>query len=62
MTIREVQRTIEGDGWIMVTQKGSYRQFKHPIKPGWVTIAGHPKEDLASGTLYSILRQAELKD
>ena len=46
----------------MVAQKGSHRQFKHPTKPGRVTIAGHPKDDLAPGTLNSILRQAGLKE
>ncbi len=62
MTVREVQRIIESDGWGMVTQKGSHRQFKHPTKPGRVTIAGHPKDDVAPGTLNSVLRQAGLKD
>ena len=62
MTIREVVRIIENDGWVVVAQKGSHRQFKHPTKPGRVTIAGHPKDDLAPGTLNSILRQAGLKD
>lgn len=62
MTVREIQRIIEDDGWVMVAQKGSHRQYKHPTKPGRVTIAGHPKDDLAPGTLNSILRQAGLKD
>ncbi|WP_417730395.1 type II toxin-antitoxin system HicA family toxin [Rosistilla oblonga] len=62
MTVREVVHIIEGDGWVMVAQKGSHRQFKHPTKTGRVTVAGHPKEDIAPGTLNSILRQAGLKD
>ncbi len=62
MTVREVLRILETDGWIMVVQKGSHRQYKHPTKRGWVTVAGHPKDDLAPGTLNSILRQAGLKD
>ncbi len=62
MTVREVIRIIEQDGWVQVAQKGSHRQFKHPIKAGRVTIAGRPKDDLAPGTLNSILRQAGLKD
>ncbi len=62
MTVREVLRIIEGDGWILVSQKGSHRQYKHPTKTGRVTVAGHPKDDLAPGTLNSILRQAGLKD
>lgn len=62
MTVREVLRILEDDGWIMVAQKGSHRQYKHPTKSGRVTVAGHPKDDLAPGTLNSILRQAGLKD
>ncbi|WP_461834843.1 type II toxin-antitoxin system HicA family toxin, partial [Desulfothermus sp.] len=51
----------EQDGWILVRQKGSHRQYKHPVKRGLVTIAGNLKDDLAPGTLNSILKQAGLK-
>jgi predicted RNA binding protein YcfA (HicA-like mRNA interferase family) len=53
---------IEADGWYSVETKGSHRQYKHPIKKGRVTIAGHPGHDLATGTLSSILKQAKLKE
>jgi predicted RNA binding protein YcfA (HicA-like mRNA interferase family) len=62
VTVREILRILEADGWIMIVQKGSHRQYKHPTKSGRVTVAGHPKDDLAPGTLNSILRQAGLKD
>ena len=62
MTVGEVLRIIEDDGWIMVAQKGSHRQYKYPNKTGRVTVAGRPKDDLAPGTLNSILRQARLVD
>ncbi len=42
--------------------RGSHRQYKHPTKPGVVTIAGHPSDDLAPGTLKSILRQAGMDE
>jgi predicted RNA binding protein YcfA (HicA-like mRNA interferase family) len=42
--------------------RGSHRQFKHPTKSGLVTIAGKPSDDLAPGTLNSILKQAQLKE
>jgi predicted RNA binding protein YcfA (HicA-like mRNA interferase family) len=32
------------------------------VKPGRVTIAGHPGHDLAPGTLGSVLKQAGLKE
>ena len=59
--VREAVRLIEDDGWFQVKVKGSHRQFKHPSKPGRVTIAGHPNHDLAPGTFNSILKQAGLK-
>ncbi|MBN1425815.1 type II toxin-antitoxin system HicA family toxin [Candidatus Fermentibacteria bacterium] len=60
MKVRDVIKLIEGDGWYLVVTKGSHRQFKHANKPGRVTIAGHPGDDLAPGTLGSVLKQAQL--
>jgi len=56
-----VTRLLESDGWQHVRMKGSHRQFKHPFKKGLVTVAGHSNEDLAPGTLNSVLKQAGLK-
>lgn len=42
--------------------KGDHKQYKHPIKIGLVTIAGHLNDDIAKGTLTSILKQAGLKE
>jgi predicted RNA binding protein YcfA (HicA-like mRNA interferase family) len=61
MKVRDVIKMIEADDWYLVTTRGSHRQYKHPTKPGRVTIAGHPGDDLAPGTLNSILKQAQLK-
>jgi len=60
--VRDIIRLIEEDGWYRVDTKGSHRQYKHPIKVGRVTIAGHPNDDLAPGTLNSILKQAKPKE
>jgi predicted RNA binding protein YcfA (HicA-like mRNA interferase family) len=59
--VRDVVKLIEEDGWYLATTKGSHQQYKHPAKAGRVTIAGHPGDDLATGTLNSILKQAKLK-
>ena len=59
--IRDVVKVLEYDGWSVVRQRGSHRQFKHATKPGLVTVAGKPGDDVAPGTLNSILRQAGLK-
>ena len=61
MKIRDIIQLIEKDGWFLIYYRGSHRQFKHPIKDGRVTIAGHLNDDLAPGTLNSILKQAKLK-
>ena len=61
MKIRDIIKKIGSDGWYQVTMTGSHRQYKHPTKPGRVTIAGHPNHDLAPGTLNSVLKQAQLK-
>jgi predicted RNA binding protein YcfA (HicA-like mRNA interferase family) len=61
MKVAEVLRMLQDDGWYLVTTRGSHRQFKHPSKPGRVTVPGKPSDDLAVGTLGSILKQAELK-
>lgn len=61
MKVRDVIKLIEADDWYLVVTKGSHRQFKHPTKQGRVTIAGHPSDDLAPGTLNSIYKQAQLK-
>ena len=54
-------RLVERDGWVLVRTTGSHRQYKHPTKPGTVTIAGRESKDLAPGTWNSILKQAGLK-
>jgi predicted RNA binding protein YcfA (HicA-like mRNA interferase family) len=61
MKVSEVLQLIAQDGWYLVATRGSHRQFKHPSKLGRVTVAGKPSDDLAPGTLNSILKQAQLK-
>ena len=61
MKVREVLRTLGDDGWVLVATRGSHRQFKHASKSGRVTVAGKPNDDLAPGTLNSIMKQAGLK-
>ena len=61
MKIRDIIKLIEADGWLLIKTRGSHRQYKHPVKKGRVTIAGHAGDDLAPGTLNSVLKQAGLK-
>jgi predicted RNA binding protein YcfA (HicA-like mRNA interferase family) len=52
---------LEDDGWQLARTRGSHQQYKHPVKPGLVTVAGKPSADIPPGTLNSILKQAGLK-
>jgi predicted RNA binding protein YcfA (HicA-like mRNA interferase family) len=61
MKVREVLKLLKADGWYKVPAKGGHRQFKHPTKPGRVTVSGKMSEDVAPGTLNSIFKQAGLK-
>ena len=61
MKVRDVIKRIEHDGWRMVSQEGSHRHFKHPVKRGRVTVAGKPGVDVPIGTLKNIFRQAQIE-
>ena len=62
MKVRDIINLIESDGWFLAATKGSHRQYKHTVKTGRVTIAGGMNDDLAPGTLNSIMKQAKLKE
>lgn len=59
MRSREVIKRIEADGWEAVRQTGSHLHFRHPAKPGTVTVP-HPKAEIPVGTLRSIEKQSGL--
>jgi predicted RNA binding protein YcfA (HicA-like mRNA interferase family) len=59
--VREVIRMLQDDGWRLAVTKGSHRQFKHPTKPGRVTVSGQLGDDMPKGTLASVKRQAGLR-
>jgi predicted RNA binding protein YcfA (HicA-like mRNA interferase family) len=58
---REFVAEIRKDGWWLDHTTGSHQQFRHDKKPGTVTVAGHPNEDIPKGTLNSMMKQAGLK-
>lgn len=61
MKVTDVLLLLQQDGWYLVATRGSHRQFKHPRKSGRVTVPGKPADELAPGTLNSILKQAQVK-
>jgi predicted RNA binding protein YcfA (HicA-like mRNA interferase family) len=62
VSVRQLVRLLEDDGWVEVRQRGSHRQFRHPTKSGTVTVAGNESADVPPGTLNSVLKQAGLKN
>lgn len=62
MKVREAIKMLRADGWKLDRQSGSHRQFRHPVKPGTVTVAGKLGKDLKRGTRASIFGQAGLKE
>lgn len=60
MKSRDIIKAIEADGWSQVRQVGSHCHFRHPTKPGTVTVP-HPKADMAIGTIKSIEKQSGVK-
>lgn len=60
MNSKELIRMLEIDGWVLKRIRGSHHQFKHPERPGLVTVP-HPEKDLPKGTINSIKKQAGLK-
>ncbi|QVL53658.1 MAG: type II toxin-antitoxin system HicA family toxin [Cyanobium sp. M30B3] len=58
MKVGVVIKRLEAAGWFLVATRGSHRQCKHPIRPGRVTVAGKPSDELAHGTLRSIEKQS----
>ena len=56
--VSEAIKSIEAAGWVMTRTRGSHRQYRHPDRPGVVTIAGKPSDTLHPKTWASIMRQA----
>jgi predicted RNA binding protein YcfA (HicA-like mRNA interferase family) len=57
---REALKALRSAGFLVVAQKGSHVQLKHPQRKGRVTVP-HPEPDLPIGTIRSIERQSGIK-
>lgn len=60
MTFRQLEKILKKDGWYLYDTVGSHYQYKHETKKGKITIPRHCK-DIKKRTLYSILKQADIK-
>ncbi len=56
--VREIIEMLEEDGWRIISQRGSHRQFKHSTKKGRVTVNGASGDNLSQFLLNSIFKQA----
>lgn len=59
--VSKILRDLRTDGWILVHQVGSHRQFKHPTKKGKVTVNGSESDDVWGMKLKSIESQSGLE-
>ena len=62
MKVRKILKLLRDNGWRQVRQRDSHRQFQHETKPGTVTVAGKPGDELHPRTVASIIRQAGLRN
>ncbi len=62
MTVREVLKRLDRDGWVVIRTRGDHHQLKHLVKPGKVTVSGQASDDVHPKTLASIWRQAQLEN
>ena len=58
MKVREIMKRLNREGWYIDRQRGSHRQYKHPDKPGRVTVSGKPSDDVHPDTLHDMYDQA----
>ena len=60
--VRDVMRLLHASGWRQVKSRGGHRQFKHPHRPGRVTVSGNLSDDMPPGPWNNVQQQAGLKD
>jgi predicted RNA binding protein YcfA (HicA-like mRNA interferase family) len=57
LRFREIEKIVLRDGWYKISSRGSHNQYKHPSKPGKVTIPNH-SGDIDKFIAESIFKQA----
>jgi predicted RNA binding protein YcfA (HicA-like mRNA interferase family) len=60
MRSADIIKKLESDGWTLRGVRGSHHVFKHPTKPGHISVP-HPKKDLGIGLVQKLFKQAGLK-
>lgn len=60
--VNDILKMLKKDGWKLERMRGSHRQFKHPVKPGTVTVNGKKSDNLSQANIHSIHKQAGWKE
>ena len=53
MRFREADQMLKDDGWYVSDISGSHYQYKHPTKPGKVSVPNHPGDIPKCGGRYA---------
>lgn len=61
MKYSELKRILKKDGWFVARNGSRHDIYRHKDKEGEVIVGRHDSQEVASGTLNSILKQAGLK-
>jgi len=60
--IKEIIKRLESEGWVLVRQKGSHKQYKNTTKPDLITIPDHGgNKEPSIGVLNDIKKKAGWK-
>ncbi len=60
MTSADLIKHLQADGWVLRGVRGSHHVFRHPIKPGHLSVP-HPRKELGKGLVHRLLKDAGLK-
>lgn len=60
MNSQQLIKRLEDDGWMLRGVRGSHHVYRHPSKPGHISVP-HPKKDLGVGLVNQLLKQAGLR-
>ncbi|HEY3830475.1 MAG TPA: type II toxin-antitoxin system HicA family toxin [Solirubrobacteraceae bacterium] len=60
--VHEAIAILEAHGWRQARQRGSHRQFRHPVQPFVVTVTGKRSATMTTGQLTSIRRKSRIEE
>jgi len=62
LTAKEVERLLSKYGFVLMSQKGSHRKWRHLDSGRQVIVPNHSGKTLPLGTLRNILTNAEIPE